>query len=187
MANQTLNVPPFPPLDWDDYFWKGEVVLPSWAGFQARRGLYASVSSPATSDGRVGLTVAPQSEDVDRRTRLLPEQVRAFQLLLDSERSVGDAVLRAIFLEYPALRDAYGLDDDVMAEVMPEIERPEQLRMLIGLATVHLLSQAREGIAFIGFEFGCTWEEEHGLGVMTHKDRVLEVGAADTSFSAPNT
>jgi hypothetical protein len=55
---------------------------------------------------------------------------------------------------------------------------------LIGLSSVHVLSVAKDGIAYIGFEFGCTWDGEHGLGVMTHRDRVIEVGGADTSFLA---
>jgi hypothetical protein len=50
---------------------------------------------------------------------------------------------------------------------------------LIGLSNVHILSVARDGI---GLQFGCTWDEEHGLGVMTHRDRVVQVGGADTSF-----
>ena len=38
-------------------------------------------------------------------------------------------------------------------------------------------------IAYIGFELGCVWDEEHGLGVMTHRDRVVDVGGADTAFT----
>jgi hypothetical protein len=26
-----------------------------------------------------------------------------------------------------------------------------------------------------GFGFGCVWEQEHGLGVMTHRDRVVDL------------
>ena len=34
----------------------------------------------------------------------------------------------------------------------------------------------------MGFKFGCTWDDEHGLGVMTHRGHVVEVGGADTAF-----
>ncbi len=30
--------------------------------------------------------------------------------------------------------------------------------------------------------FGCTWDSEHGLGVMTHKNRIIEIGDASTAF-----
>jgi hypothetical protein len=157
-------------------------VLPSWAGFQSRRGAYNSVSSRAESDGSARLTVTP--EDDEARTLPLPEQVQAFRLLLDNERVVADSILRAIFAEYPGLRDSYCYDDEEAAELMPEIERAEQLRTLIGLSNVHVLNVAKNGVAYIGFEFGCTWDSEDGLGVMTHRDRVVEVGNADTSFLA---
>jgi hypothetical protein len=180
MTKPTRNVSPFPPLRWDDYFWSGEVVLPSWAGFQSRRGGYGAVNSRAASDGSARLTVTPERDDA--RTPPRAEQVRAFQLLLDNERDVAGSVLRAIFTAYPGLRDHYGYDDEEAAELTPEVERAEQLRTLIGLSHVHILNVAKDGIMYIGFEFGCTWDDEHGLGVMTHRDRVVEVGGADTSF-----
>ena len=179
---QTLNMPPFPPLRWDEYFWTGEVVLPSWADFQSRRGPYGSVSSRGKSDGSARLTVTPQ--DDDERTPPLAEQLRAFQLLLERERMAGDSVLQAIFARYPGLRDAYGYDDEEAAELMPEIEYAEQLRTLIGLSNIHVLTVAKDDVAYIGLEFGCTWDREHGLGVMTHRDRVVKIGGADTSFLA---
>src|SRR5687767_7901733 len=110
MAKQTLSMPPLPALQWDDYFWTGDVVLPSWAGFQCRRGAYGTVSSRAKSDGSARLTVTPENDDAS--TSPLPEQVRAFQLLLENEPAVGESVLRAIFAEYPGMRDSYGYDDE---------------------------------------------------------------------------
>ena len=179
---QTLNMPPFPPLQWNEFFWVGDVILPSWAGYQSRGGAYGSVSSHATSNGRALLTVAP--EDEDARTPPLPEQVGAFQWLLDNEPAIAASVLRSLFAAYPEWRNSFGYDAELMAELMPEIDRAEQLQTLIGLSNVHILSVAKDGIAYIGFQFGCTWDEEHGLGVMTHRDRVVEVGGADTSFLA---
>ncbi len=31
---------------------------------------------------------------------------------------------------------------------------------------------------------GCTWDEEHGVGVLTHKGRVVKLGQADTAFDS---
>jgi hypothetical protein len=180
MPNQPLNMPPFPPLTRDKYSWTGEVELPSWAGFQSRRGAYGSFSSHAKSDGRAHLTIEPQTDDAE--TPPTPEQVRAFQLLVDNEPAVANSVLLAIFTNYPDMRDKYGYRDEDAAELMPEIQRADQLRQLIGLSSVHVLSVAKDATVYIGFEFGCTWDVEHGLGVMTHKDRVVKVGGADTSF-----
>lgn len=181
MSKQKLNVPPFPPLRWDDFFWTGEVMLRSWSGFQPRSDVYGSIDSRAKSDGRARLAIVA---DDDMRMPPRPEQARAFQFLLDNEQAVSSAVLAAVFSEYPSPRDFYGYDEEEAAELMPEIEQAEQLGSLIGLSGIHVLAVAKDGFAYVGFEFGCTWDDEHGLGVITHRDRVVAVGGADASFLA---
>ena len=118
------------------------------------------------------------------------EQGNAYQHLLDLQEEIRDSVLQAIFDAYPAMRATYPYGQALAAEEMPPLDRPEQLRALIGLSIVHVLNVAKDGAAYVGFEFGCTWEDEHGLGVMTHLGRLVEipllggekVGHADVSF-----
>lgn len=183
MTEDALNIPPFPPLRWEDYFWVGEVTLPSWAGFQSRRGGYGSVSSDKPSDGTARLSITP--EDDNTRTRPTPEQVAAFRHLLDNEAAVAAAVGRALVAYYPGEKDAY-LDayDEGEVEELPDISEPDELRTLIGLSCVHVLSVIQDGAAYIGFEFGCVWDDEHGVGVMTHLGRVVATGQAAVSFMA---
>jgi hypothetical protein len=40
----------------------------------------------------------------------------------------------------------------------------------------------RDARAYLGFSFHVAWEPEHGLGVMVHGRRIVDVGGADTSF-----
>jgi hypothetical protein len=166
MDTVDINVPPFPRLLWDQYFWVGEVKLPSWAGFQTRRGPYGALSSNESSDGSARLTVT--TEDSNTRTLPTPEQATAFRHLLDNESAVAAAVLGAIFAKYPEEKEAYldAFDEDEVG--LPDIREPGELRSMIGLSNVHILRVANKGAAYIGFEFGCVWGSEHGLGVMTH-------------------
>lgn len=66
---------------------------------------------------------------------------------------------------------------------MPDVSSGEDFRRLIGLHIVHVHQLLKEGIPYIGFEFGCTWDGEHGLGILMHGTRVVEVGDADTAFT----
>jgi hypothetical protein len=174
MPQDSLNYPPFPPLKWDDFFWVGDVVLPSWAGFQSRRGAYGAASSQMASNGIASLSIYP----VDRGARSNPmlEQVAAYQQLLENEAKVADAVIRALVEYCPG--HAYDGDDEDLLNV----NQPAQLRPLIGLSSLHILKVVHHGMACIGFEFGCAWDEEHGAGVMTHNGRVIATGQADCSF-----
>jgi hypothetical protein len=166
---------------WDDFFWTGEVNLPSWSGFQTRRGAYGSVSAAEPSDGTARLSVEPM--DVDSRTPPTPEQIAAFQHLLDNEASIAAAIGHALLAYYPGEREAY-LDAYELEESdkLPVITEIADLRPLVGLSNVHVLSVNRDGVACIGFEFGCEWDDEHGAGVMTHRGRVIATGQADCSF-----
>jgi hypothetical protein len=180
-AKPTAHVPPLPPLSWDGYFWTAQIVLPSWAGFQCRLGPYGARSSSKPSDGTASLTVA--ARDDDAASLLTPEQVQAYQYLLEHEAETQHGVLQAIFDEYPTMRFGFleAVDEEEF-HLMPDIQRPEDLRPLMGLSQVHILNVSKDGVAYVGFEFGCTWESEHGLGVMTHRGRVVAVGYADVSF-----
>ena len=75
MPQETLDYPPFPPLKWDHYFWVGEVVLPSWAGFQARRGGHGDLKSRKRSDGTARLSISPLDDKA--RTHPTAEQIAA--------------------------------------------------------------------------------------------------------------
>ncbi len=74
------------------------------------------------------------------------------------------------------------MDPEEFKTSMPEVSSPMEFDQLIGPSYVHVLEESLEGVAYIGFEFGCTWDREHGLGFMTHGQRVTDVGGADTSF-----
>jgi hypothetical protein len=174
------SMPPLPLLRWGGHAWEGEHVFPAWAGFQSRRGAYGSRDSRKTSDGRATVCVASPS------SMTLPSaaQVAAFALLLQRQDVVRDALLEALLARYQNWREDWSsaMDPREFNETMPAVSSLLKFRELIGLSYVHVLEESFGGIAYIGFEFGCTWDSEHGLGFMTHTERVVDVGGADTSF-----
>jgi hypothetical protein len=168
-----LNMPPFPPLRWDGYFWSGRLTLPSWRGFQARLGAYAARSSAKESDGTARLSVATPAGVAEQPPSA--EQASALRYLLEHEEAIRDALMAAVFDEFPPMRER-ALRDGLVAESdLPALDRPEELKSHIGLSTVHILRVVKDGAAYVGFECGCTWDEEHGLGAMTHKGRIVEL------------
>jgi hypothetical protein len=124
---RTLEMEPFGTLQFDGYFWEGEVVLKSWAGFQSRGGSYTTRDAAGPSDGRVSLNV-----DGNKKTPPRPEQIAAFVFLREHEEEIAKAVLAAILKEYPSLRETY-VDFAVDEEKMPSIQNAEELKRLIGL------------------------------------------------------
>lgn len=171
---ESLECPPFPPLTWDHYFWVAEVTLPSWAGFQVRHGPDVDAHDPSAANGTARLSIA--AVDSDARTPPTAEQIAAFRYLLDNEVAIADAVARALVRYCPG--NAYDGDDDVLWEV----DGIDDLRQLVRLTAVQVLTVARDGAACVGFEFACAWDYEHAAGVMTHLGRVIATGQGVCSF-----
>jgi hypothetical protein len=172
-------------VKWDGHFWAGEIVLSAWAGFQERLGAYSSRSAARPSDGKVQVSVRSPTDNDNTMTPPSREQEQAVCFLRDNAELLRDRVTRAIFEEYPRMRETFAdfFGEDLEAR-MPELRDPADLKSLIGLSTVHISDVSKDGVAYVGFEFGCEWEEEHGLGVITHKDRIIEVGDSETAFDA---
>jgi hypothetical protein len=136
-------------------------------------GAYAASSSTEESDGTARLSVSPPAGVAERSPSA--EQASALRYLLEHEEAIRDAVLAAIFEAYPVIRQRLRGQGFLVESDMPALERPEQLKSHIGLSTIHILPVVKNVAAYIGFEFGCTWDDEHGLGVMTHQGRIVEL------------
>jgi hypothetical protein len=96
--------------------------------------------------------------------------------------AITSAVLKRILRAYPGEREESIDADPELEDELPVIKNVKQLREVIGLGTVHVLPVTRKDRAYIGFELGCEWDEEHGFGVMTHGTRVVVHGGADHAF-----
>jgi hypothetical protein len=165
------SMPPFPALKWNGSFWRGRIKLGSWQGFQARLGAYAGQNSSSPSDGTVRVSVTAPGH-VDEQPPSAP-QAKAVQFLLDNEEAIRNSLVAAIFEEYPTIRERLlGFADE---SDLPAITQPDDLKGLIGLSTIHVLQVVKDDAAYLGFEFGCSWDDEHGLGMMTHQGRIVEL------------
>jgi hypothetical protein len=153
-----------------EFHWTGCFVLDSWAGFQSRLGAYASTTSSTASDGTVRLSIAA----ADGAVGPTEVQAAAFEYLLANQAAIRDTLVAAIVEDYPILRANVLAGGLVEPADVPELTSPDDLKTRVGLAIVHILTTATDGVAYTGFEFGCTWDDEHGLGVMTHRGRVVE-------------
>jgi len=181
-GEEMYNVTPplFPDFYWDDYFWITSAKLPSWEGFQIRNGPYGAVSSEGESDGLVHILFAPEGRDDSPITHNEANMVR---WVIDNEKSIHDAAMAKLLEEYPKFReevfDCY--DDEDAEELAPPVATVADLKELCGIVSINIHQLVKSGVPFLGVEFGCTWEEEHGAGVLLHGFNALECGDASTA------
>ena len=165
----------------DEFCWVAKTRLSSWAGFQERLGMYGAISAEHPSDGTLTITFAPEGRETEP---LKEEEIKLIDWLLENHEEQANAVTAAILAEYPTIRrsylDAYG-DEDV-DDILPEISSVDELKKLIGLYNVNIHQVSKNSIPYVGYEFGCAWDDEHGLGILIHEKRMIKVGYADTAF-----
>ncbi len=100
------------------------------------------------------------------------EQKNALIYLFNNDVELGQTIIDFIFQEYSKLREYYNEPED-----MPKISSSAELNTLIELTSIFILYNNHEEISFIGFYFGgCQWDDEHGLGVLTHKNKIVKFG-----------
>jgi hypothetical protein len=163
----------------DELWWTTTALLPSWKGFQIRKGAYDTRESNDPSDGTVKIVFAPEGRGNEPLT---PSEISSIIWAIDNEAALSEAVLSCLAQEYASLQQQYDYSGEQKAELMPNIKSSADLHALIGLHTVNIHQIQRNGIPYVGFEFGCTWDEEHGLGVLMHGTRMVQIGGADAAI-----
>lgn len=113
---------------------------------------------------------------------LSSSEIALVAFVLEHMHAISDALLSSLLSEYPRLQEQYGYAEDEAEQYMPDVHSVDDFRGLIGLHSINVHQVAREGIPYAGFEFGCTWDEEHGLGVLMNGTRTVEIGGADTAI-----
>lgn len=166
-------------FEFERFFWVAKTRLASWAGYQKRGGAYGSIDADGPSDGSVTVTFAPDGRD---DSALTPAELASVQWLLDHDEDIARAALNGLLAAYPDLQDLYDYDEDDREALMPDVASVDDFRTLIGLHNVNVHPLVKDGSPYIGYEFGCRWDEEHGLGILMHGTRVVEVGGADTAI-----
>jgi hypothetical protein len=169
-----------PKLQWDGSALKAEIKLPAWRGFKTR------VTAPWSKGKSPGqITVEFDTPDFAPADPT-PQQVRAYEFLVKKQVQVRSAILQAIMDYYPEVLTWFDGEDiwqQQMARRLPkQLTRPEQLKSLIRMTSIYVCKRDRSGMAYVGYAFDCTWDEEHGLGMTTHGKRILKVGEGEEAF-----
>lgn len=158
-----------PNLEWTEYGYEGEITLEHWEEiFKLTKSITIEI----------GADKVMHDEDKE----ITQEHILAYQFILDNQKDILIAIFEELLKVYPKWQDDYGYDEDDKAEFMPYINTIEDLYRLIKPIGIHIICQSKESISYVGYEFDCTWDDEHGFGAMLHKDRIVEIGQADTAI-----
>lgn len=163
----------------DGYSWVTKVRLPEWAGFPTETDSFVADGDYPLSDGTVELVFAPEGRD---DSLLNAAELSLVEKALELDPQVAPAVIDAVYRQYPSMQPEFGYEAEEQARFMPDLRSSSDLKRLISPSALYVHQIEKDGRPYVGYAFGCTWDIEHGLGVLMHGTRCVEVGGTDTSF-----
>jgi len=165
----TLDLSPLPPLHYlRPRGWYSETYLSSWLDFYPQ-------SYPDHQNIFGGFSFSSQAAPLRRFDEVAPPtpaQIAAYQYLVENDERVRDAVLQAMFEQYPQWQQDYGADK----ELMPDVTHPMQFKSLVKLWSVSIGSKEMDGFAEVNLGLLPNWDIEHGMGAILIKDHVIAIG-----------
>lgn len=111
-----------------------------------------------------------------------PAQIAAVEDFRRNHSARLPTILAAVADYANDVRDIYSQgwmmfgDSDGFDQIMPVHMTPDQAAERIGFRGIIVEHREKDGLAYIRLDGGCSWDEEHGLGVTLHGDRIVGVG-----------
>lgn len=102
--------------------------------------------------------------------------------IVEQQECILNVVFDALYLNYPIWQEEYGYEGDEKTLFMPDISCKEDLKLLLVPQKIYIMNIEADNLAYYGIELNCRWDEEHGIGLMLYKCRVVEVGGSETAF-----
>jgi hypothetical protein len=151
---------------------EGTVKLPCWADYNLPDG--------KKYDGKVQLNIGEFLEE--KPHEMTEAEAKAIAYLLANYEQQQSVILAKLLEEYPKWQPDYGYSPEDALLFMPDVISTDDFKKSIVLSQIHILPVEHEGVAYYGYEFNTHWDEEHGMGCMFHKDRLVDFGLAESSF-----
>lgn len=120
-------------------------------------------------------------EETDRHSQ---QHKNGLAYLQENQQEILQNFLHELLKIYPSLqeqwRDFY--TDEEKVEFMPDISDISGFAPLLSPTSLFVFSEYWEDLPYYSIGFHCSWEQEHGLGVVMHKNRVVKIVDASEVF-----
>lgn len=104
------------------------------------------------------------------------EQINTINFIIENQEKIVHKLLDKIWLSWQEIYTDYSIAD---YNEFPEIKDKQDLKNIIGIRTIYIHPLHKDGYSYYGLEGNCMWDEEHGLGFVIHKERIIEFGGAE--------
>lgn len=100
-------------------------------------------------------------------------QYQTYQELMKKWDTFQSEIMESIYKYYRKQKDSYGYTEE---DGYPDEDSAEELAYTLSLQTIVVFGTIDDNIRRMGILFGCSWDEEYGVGVMLEDEKIVEVG-----------
>ena len=122
-------------------------------------------------------------KDCDFVKKLDEKHEGGLRYLRNNQEKILGGILDELLRKYTKLQKVYQYPENDKIDFMPDVKNIKGFSDLLSPGIFYIISVYKDEIPYVGFSFSCSWDREHGLGVMMHKDKIVEFGEADVAFA----
>lgn len=162
--------------------WEGKISLPVWRGWACKgENLFGRRGRPST--GRIDVAVVFPGEE---ESEPADEQRRALLKAVEHQEAIQTQIVKSVLRYYADFTERCGFEEAWFVapgqlELPVKFKNAAELAPHVRLTRLHVHNTFLKKSAYVGYEFECSWDIEHGLGVVMHDKKVIEVGMAETA------
>jgi hypothetical protein len=151
------------------------IVLKAWDGYLNKRWENGKV----ITDGTIKLDFGTYNPNIPRDWQ--PE-INAYNHLLQNQYEIRDNILKSLAEEVDRLTQYLDPNDSFVPNITPETKANFDFKPFIGTQSLSFSEESKDDIAYLDWLFYCDWDEEHGLAVITHQNRVIDLDGGETDI-----
>ena len=107
---------------------------------------------------------------------------KGYNYLVENQDQILKVIIDSIFNEYKNFIRLYEDQENEDNCSIFEIREKSKLKFLIQPKGIYIMDVSKNNMPYIGYEFSCSWDEEHDLGLMLYKTSVVDIGEGDVAF-----
>jgi len=160
------------------YVVKGFIELTEWTGYFLYDDTYKLIKEKVVTHGRISLWIDSKIE-ADGSFHISPKQEKAYFHLVAHQEKIKHSILENLKRAFPRLlANEYAAWEHTapyftaISDLTPEFD----FKNYIGPVSISIGEDVKDELAYVTWDFKCRWDMEHGFGVITHGDRVIDIG-----------
>jgi hypothetical protein len=159
------------------YSVKGFIELPGWTGYFLYDDHYKLKKNKVVTNGRIDLWI-DHAISPDGSFYIPQEQANSYFYLVGHEERLKQLILEELKTKFPGLLSNEYASWDHEGSFFPRLSDLTpgfDFKDYIGPESIQIGEDVRDDHAYVTWRFRCKWDPEHGLDVITHKDRIIDI------------